>query len=159
VEQEHPTQFPLLSVVHDLAYVAMVYSDFIEGEHFHLKLTREPYEPLVIEAWDAHPSYLGEKRHISVAHYREENGDLIADSDILMTGIGLPIYIQQILGYTEVIREGEDNTTVIDRSALRSVLGFMRLWASNIRAQGWLAAAVEQNAHHTKNEIDRHTKQ
>lgn len=118
---------PLLKVVYQIVDAAGDRTPFERGEEYHLKLTQPTYMPLVIEAWGQ-----GCARRISVAHYYEQNGDLVADPDILMDGAGMPLEISQPFGYTRV-----------DREVIRlDVLRFMRLWASNIRAQGWVELAT-----------------
>lgn len=135
----------LLTLVKELVEAAGLAASFATADHFHLKLEQDPYMPLVIESWDASPSYLGEQRHISVAHYFYQQGDAIADPDILMTDTGIPIYLQQVLGFTRIISSGQEPfKTVIDENARYNVERFMDLWADNIRDQGWLAVAKQK---------------
>src|SRR5712692_3620527 len=101
--KERVNQPPLLAVVNELVTAAGLHEQFQTGREFHLHLEHEPYEPLVIESWPADVSYVGEKRHISVAHYYYQEGDAIADPDILMTDTGYPIEIQMPLIYTQVL--------------------------------------------------------
>jgi hypothetical protein len=76
----------LLTVVYQIVDAAHERVPFERGEGYHLKLEQEGLMPLVIEAWG-----VGKGRRISVAHYYEQNGDLIADPDILMDGEGQPL--------------------------------------------------------------------
>jgi len=133
----------LLDVVKELVEAAGVKDAFETAEKFHLRLEQEPYEPLVIESWPASPSYMGEKRHISVAHYAERDGESLADPDILMTNSGYPIEIQQLLGYTRVLSIGANGKTYVNTRAKLDLDDFMALWAENIRSQGWLEVAAK----------------
>lgn len=130
----------LLHVIYELVDAAGMRNAFEKDLNFHLRLEHEPYEPLVIEAWNAVPSYMGEKRHISIAHYYYENGDAIADPDIMMTDKGVPIDIQQVLGYTRIL-DYKEGVTQMNEGARRSVEQLMNTWARNIRAQGWIEVA------------------
>jgi len=75
---------------------------------------------------------------ISVAHYFEQNGDLVADPDVeLHYPTWVPIGITQaFFGYRSKFIEREDGTH-IDLSFHREVSSFLTLWARNIKAQGW----------------------
>jgi hypothetical protein len=119
----------LLTVVYQIIDAAGERVFFERGEGYHLKLYQVGYMPLVIEAWGT-----GASRRVSVAHYYEQNGDLIADPDILMDRDGQPLEMQQPLGYTRVSSE----------AIRRDILSFMRLWASNIQAQGWIEVAANR---------------
>jgi hypothetical protein len=80
---------------------------------------------------------------VSVAHYFEQNGDLVADPDIVFfldaTG-WIPIEITQVFGYQRVAFLRPDGTRII--AALPhdqlAVAIFADDWAQNIHDQGWL---------------------
>ena len=96
---------------------------------FHMRLKKEPYEPLVIE------------RHgelISVAHYFEQDGDLIADPDVEMHFPDwTPTAIQMKNGsYTQKFVE-RDGKTYVNMKFDPSVRPLLAMWARNIKAQGW----------------------
>ena len=103
--------------------------DYQAKGSFHVRFEKTGYQPLVIE------------RHgdmISVAHYFEQNGDLIADPDVELhhpswvpTGI-----TQAYFGYRSKFIEREGRT-FIDTNFHRQVSSFLTLWARNIKAQGW----------------------
>lgn len=108
----------------------------------HLRLTMEPYQPLVIEK-------IG-KYQVSVAHYLYENGDPIADPDVVFFTNALewvPIEITQVLGYRRVVNLSADGTTMqtFYSRAQRDVAAFVRTWAWNIRNQGWLKHGVKDD--------------
>ena len=98
------------------------------GEYLHLDMPH--FDRLCIEK-------IGVNR-ISVAHYFEQNGDLIADPDVELhypswvpTGI-----TQAFFGYRTKFIE-RDGQTFIDTRFHKDVSSFLTLWARNIKAQGW----------------------
>jgi len=102
----------------------------------HLKVELGGYMPLCIEniGWN----------RISVAHYFEQNGDLVADPDIVFfveSGEWAPIQITQVFGFQNVVRFDENNELKIVSYKPRSQAGVNALanqWAQNIKDQGWL---------------------
>jgi Domain of unknown function (DUF6908) len=114
----------------------------------HLRLENDPYEPLVIERIAEH--------QVSVAHYYVQNGDAIADPDVVVfTGYAewVPISIQQPivclagreLGGYHVVAELTDDGNNIARFYPRAqpkTASFCKTWARNLKAQGWLEHAV-----------------
>jgi len=102
---------------------------FQENDSFHVRLDQPGYERLVIE------------RHgdlISVAHYYEQNGDLVPDPDVeLHYPTWVPTAITQAFGgYRPKFLE-RDGQTYVDTRFHKEVSTFLVLWARNIRAQGW----------------------
>ena len=102
---------------------------FLNRSSFHVGLDMKGYQRLVIE------------RHgdmISVAHYFEQNGDLVADPDVeLHYPSWVPTAITQaFFGYRSkfIEREGQ---TLVDTRFDREVSSFLTLWARNIKMQGW----------------------
>jgi hypothetical protein len=82
-------------------------------------------------------------KQISVAHYFEQNGDLVADPDIVffLDDAGwIPIGITQVFGYQRVAFLRPDGTRMI--AALPddqlAVAIFADDWAANLEAQNWL---------------------
>lgn len=114
----------------------------------HLRLNNEPYMPLVIEK-------VG-KDFVSVAHYYEQNGDLVADPEVVFyTGYGewVPVEMTQppmmimgrAIGGTQRLVTFEDGKAV--RYAPKqqaSVASFCRTWAKNIREQQWLKCGAKE---------------
>ena len=101
------------------------------GSEFHLRLDKENYLPLVIEV-------IGENR-VAVTHYREQNGDLIQDPEIVfqaMAGRWWPIEITQVWGYRSkhIIKDGQ---RYVDTRFHDEVSSFANMWARNIRGQRW----------------------
>jgi hypothetical protein len=102
----------------------------------HLRLEKGLYQPLVIEKIGL--------RQISVAHYREQNGDLLQDPEIVffITETGwYPLEITQVFpGWKQIATVDEEKNQIV-RAKLRlmeSVAEFAEMWADNLRDQGWL---------------------
>lgn len=107
----------------------------------HLRLDMPGYDRLCFE-------HIGFNR-ISVAHYFELNGDLVAEPDIVFfvapTGEWIPITISQSLtGWREYAQLNDDSTAVVryHRHAQQDLAEFAELWADNLRDQGWLEQGV-----------------
>jgi len=80
---------------------------------------------------------------VSVAHYYEQLGDLIADPEIVFFTSELgwyPIEITQVFtGWRKVASiDADGRMTAVDVRGQHEVAQFASLWARNIRAQGWL---------------------
>jgi hypothetical protein len=97
---------------------------------FYLKLTMPPYMDLVLER---------NGDIILVGHYREENGDLISDPVLAMEGgeIWSPIRIELWCGDT-ICAFYEDEKRMIYPERVKEFRAFQRMFARNIREQGWL---------------------
>ena len=97
---------------------------------FHVRFDMPGYQRLVIE------------RHselISVAHYFEQNDDLVPDPDVeLHYPTWTPTAITQAFGFrrTKFIERCND-MTLVDTHFDREVSSFLSMWARNIQAQGW----------------------
>lgn len=107
----------------------------------HLRLDMPGYDRLCVE-------HIGYQR-ISVAHYFEINGDLVAEPDIVFwvdtQGNWIPLEISQSLTGWRVYAELNATATAIVQirpQAQRSLAEFAELWAQNLRAQGWLHEAT-----------------
>ncbi len=102
---------------------------FQSQEDFHIRFDMPGYERLVIE------------RHgelISVAHYYEQNGDLVPDPDVeLHYPSWIPTAITQALGYRREKFIERDDKTFVDTRFHKEVSSFLTMWAGNIKAQGW----------------------
>ena len=97
---------------------------------FHVRFDMPGYQRLVIE------------RHgelISVAHYFEQNGDLVPDPEVeLHYPTWTPIAITQAFGIRrEKFTTRMNNMTLVDTRFDREVSSFLSMWARNIQAQGW----------------------
>src|SRR5574338_558388 len=101
---------------------------FQSQDHFHVRFDMPHFDRLVIERHD---------ELISVAHYFEQNGDLIADPEVELhypswvpTGI-----TQTFFGYRSKFIE-RDGKTFVDTRFHKQVSSFLSIWARNIKAQG-----------------------
>ncbi len=130
----------------------------------HLRLEMPPYMPLVIEV-------IGPNQ-VAVAHYREENGDLIADPEIVFwvapdDGEWFPIEVTQVPvairvsgetrvggGWKRYVEFSDDGTRIekVTNARMQADLAsFVGMWAKNInprtvagvKAQGWLKNGIE----------------
>jgi hypothetical protein len=102
------------------------------GQHFRLRIENPPYLPLTIEAWDS--PIAGEGRRISVAHYFEQEGDLVPDREVEIRDDGWPIELSQQTFYTQVTTYSEDGRTMtFAPQSKREVLCFLNnTWAPNL---------------------------
>ncbi len=97
---------------------------------FYLKLTMPPYMDLVLER---------NGDIILVGHYREENGDLISDPVLAMEGqeIWAPVRIDLWCGDT-ICAFYQDGKRMIYPNKIKEFRIFSRMFARNIREQGWM---------------------
>ncbi len=109
----------------------------IDPSHdFYLKLSMPPYMDLVIERND---------NIILVGHYREENGDLISDPVLAMEDLNeiwSPVRIEQWCGDT-VCSFYENDKLMIYPERMKEFRSFQRMFARNIREQGWLESGMK----------------
>ncbi len=80
---------------------------------------------------------------VSVAHYFEQHGDLIADPEIVFFTSELgwyPVEITQVFtGWRTVATiDADGRMTAVNVRGQHEVAQFASLWARNIRAQGWI---------------------
>lgn len=88
---------------------------------------------------------------ISVAHYFEQHGDLMADPEMTFEVAGSdwqPLTFQQDgLGvYQEAVYQGEDGQTMVRPKLLQDLRAFARIWDDNIAVQGYLEVAMRDDA-------------
>jgi hypothetical protein len=102
-----------------------------------MKIYNEGYMPLSIESWKE--KFSNSERMISVAHYFEQNGDLVPDPEIQITYKGLPIRLTQQFIVTDCAYMSNGKEYVIPRHKT-SVCGFLSMWARNIKQQKFLDA-------------------
>ncbi len=84
---------------------------------------------------------------LSVAHYFDQEGDLVADPDVVFfTGYAewVPISIQNQFCFSEAAVVHDDHTGLkgiyVQRQA--ELADFCWQWAKNLRAQGWLQGST-----------------
>ncbi len=121
-----------------LLKVHNVLDAFQNQTEFHVRFEMTGFDRLVIER-------LGNL--ISVAHYFEQNGDLIADPEVeLNYPTWFPTAITQVVsGRREkfIRRNGQE---YVDINFHIEVTSFIAMWGRNIRAQGWDRAKVFTDA-------------
>jgi hypothetical protein len=103
----------------------------------HLRLDLPGFDRLVIENIGLNC--------ISVAHYFELNGDLVAEPDVVFytgrAGEWAPISISQsLIGWRSYAELSEDGSHLMldSPSGQADLAEFAEQWAENIQAQGWL---------------------
>jgi hypothetical protein len=118
----------------------------------YLKIENPPYMALVIEA-TPEPGPLGEPV-ISVAHYGEQNGDLMRDPEMcfeltnpLRLGwIMTPSYYRNdYLGVEQTSRYRDGDNYVFVRGLYEQHEQFARQWDKNLRTQGFIDAFTAQS--------------
>ncbi len=99
-----------------------------------LRLEMPHFDRLVIEG-------LGQNR-VSVAHYYEQNGDLVPDPDVTFIvtpgGAWLAAEFQNALFHGLYAVQGADGSIAVKTAAQADCADFCETWAENIRGQGWL---------------------
>lgn len=109
----------------------------------HLRLELSGFMPLVIEK-------IGKDR-VSVAHYYTQNGDAIADPDIVFwvapNGEWYPCEVQMpLIGYREYIVFKDGKPASFYQKLQHDLATFSNQWASNIREQDYLRKGVNSKA-------------
>jgi hypothetical protein len=119
----------------------------------YLRIENPPYMVLVIEA-TPEPGPLGVPA-ISVAHYGEQNGDLMRDPEMcfeLSNPLGMgrilsPFYFRNdYLGVEQYSRTREGDNYVFVPGLLHEHESFTRVWDKNLRAQGFLEAFLRSRS-------------
>jgi hypothetical protein len=116
----------------------------------YLKIENPPYMALVIEA-TPEPGPRG-LLSISVAHYGEQNGDLMRDPEMcfeLDTTEGAHLstfyFRNDYLGVEQWSRFLRDGKLCINAELYRQHEEFARMWDNNLRAQGFLEAFTDKS--------------
>ncbi len=106
-----------------------ILESFQNQTEFHVRFEMPGFDRLVIER---HGSL------VSVAHYFEQNGDLIADPEVeIHYPTWFPTAITQVIGGRRekfIERNGQEYVVV---NFHNEVTSFLVMWGRNIRAQGW----------------------
>lgn len=123
--------------------IAFQYGVNLNETGAHIRLEQEGFMPLVIE--NIGPNL------ISVAHYFASEGDMITDPEVVFfTGYEewVPISVQHSFGGVQIVAEVDEEARAITRLAPKAqadVAAFCRMWARNVKAQGWLEYANKAN--------------
>jgi hypothetical protein len=83
---------------------------------------------------------------VLIGHYTKQNGDLISDPVLAMNddlGLWYPVRIEQWCGDT-VCSSVQDGKRVVYPERIRQFRHFQRMFARNIKAQGWLSAECKR---------------
>jgi len=113
----------------------------------YLRIENPPYMALVIEA-TPEPGPLGAPA-ISIAHYGEQNGDLMRDPEMcfeltnpLGTGWTMtPYYFRNdYIGVEQLSRTRDEKNYIFYPDLFHQHESFARTWDRNLRAQGFLEA-------------------
>ena len=111
---------------------------FRQHRHYSVKIASSGFMPLIIEKHD---------EQIVVAHYFEQNGDLIPDPDVEFVDIGgddwLPVAIQHSTGrYCRTAEKAASGNWLISKGAMADLRSFVRMWARNLRSQGFASGTL-----------------
>lgn len=112
------------------------YSIDPSGESYYLKLSMRNFDDLVIEK---------EGEQVLVGHYyHHPSGDLISDPVLAFdynNGYWYPVRIEQVFGDT-VCSFVENGKRMIYPDRIKEFNSFQKMFAKNIREQGWLENGV-----------------
>ena len=112
-----------------------------------LKIENEPYMALCIEQIGPGPH---NHPQVSVAHYGEQNGDLMRDPDLVCEvypdGRWMPVsFRNDYVGcFQEVYDENAAGETLVRPKLLKDLTTFARQWDRTIGEQGFVEAALRQ---------------
>jgi hypothetical protein len=87
---------------------------------------------------------------VSVAHYTEQNGDLMRDPEIVFEigsdGKWSPVSIQMDYTgyYREAVYTGDDGKLYLRPALVKDIAAFARIWDRNLKGQGFVGAAQAQ---------------
>lgn len=134
---------PMWNVVRDLLAAASKTEAYTEAEFFRLSIENPPFERLDIEKWpqSQRGRVAGETHRIAVVHYFDD-GHL--DNGVVMTDTGLPVdYVYHgPCGRVWLdIYSWDGPQLVVRTSVQREIAYILRIWARNLREQGFIEAA------------------
>lgn len=77
--------------------------------------------------------------HFSIAHYYEQNGDLVPDPDVVVIrradGSWAPISFQNSISYRNAVTFHEDGTIEVDEREQKELSRFVNHWMKNVSDQ------------------------
>ncbi len=121
----------------------------LQQERAHIRLDMPGFDRLCIERISGNA--------VSVAHYFEMNGDLVAEPDIVFfidtQGYWIPVEItQSMTGWSRVVEFSEDGTNIarFQRQRQADIAEFAEDWAQNLRDQAWLTNATRHVYEHER---------
>ena len=103
----------------------------------HVKIKNDPYMPLCVE-------WVG-KNQLSIAHYYEQNGDLMADPEMTLeihpdlNMVEVLTYTQHGLGIFKEVYTYDDNGKKlgVKLNMKRELNNFLGMWLKNLKDQGF----------------------
>ena len=127
----HLKDSPMFSTLEDLGV------DFTRQDHTHYKFKAGGFMDLVVETWIED----NDNMKVSVCHYGEQNGDLMRDPEMVFS-VGqymeIPEYYRNdYTGLEQEVYPIINNVKMIRPALARELKSFARLWARNIRMQGF----------------------
>jgi hypothetical protein len=122
---------PMQRVVETILEVHGLTDAFMGSTEFHLKLENLPYMPLVIER---------QGDEAAVVHYFTQHGDIMADPELVFRlWHWTPTSItQHPVGVYRQVFMFVNGRQMVNARLLHELEYFARLWAINLRAQGFL---------------------
>ena len=111
--------------------ISLLINDILTNKRDYIKITRSGYMPLTIELLNKTSEYIV----ISMTHYYEQNGDLMADPDM-----EIQIYPTKSEAYALTYQQ--DNLgiyhTAEDGESIKASLNlFLKEWLNNLKLQGF----------------------
>lgn len=135
----------LLQRVHQVMRAANLWEEFAGEPRFSLRVQNEPWMDLVVESWPTPDALQGEQRRVLVAHYARSGERELPDPELEMTDGGFPIRLRQtVFGVMEtriLWRDAGTGQVMLNVGAKRDVADLLRVWARNIKEQGFVEAA------------------
>jgi hypothetical protein len=114
-----------------------VYDCFTAHTHAYVKVSSAGFMPLSVEKYGS---------QITLAHYYEQNGDLVPDPDMefLLSEDGwYPVAIQHATGhYSRCVHEDEAGKVLVNVRERLDQKRFADLWAGNLLAQGFARGTI-----------------
>ena len=114
-----------------------------QGNPSYCKIENGPFMPLVIERIgtgpNGHPA-------ISVAHYYEQNGDLLTDPEMCFEewdGKLWPYYFKACTGFEQSVYFTHAGAKMVRATIKRELEQFANIWNRNIREQGFVKASTK----------------
>ena len=137
----------ILRRVHEVVRAARLFEEFETAERFTLRVENDTYMPLIIESWPAGDPLQGEQRRVLVAHYYIAKGQEFPDPELEMTERGFPVRLRQtVFGIMEtpvLWRDQRTQQVMVNMRNKRSIAELLRIWAANIKDQGFINAASQ----------------
>ena len=140
-------QSPMQAVIYAILQLHNLTDVFNSSTDFHLRIENEPFMPLVIERHSA---------EVSVAHYFVQNSDAMRDPELTFR---LPDWSPTSITQDTVGRYAcVDDLPLGSRQRIRllaDLTAFTRMWARNIKAQGFADEDVKVSSLTHQAALDR----